>query len=79
MEQDPHHIVNIILNFVPILLLFFLLMVPQQMKSFALTFLGKLVLVITIPIFAYLSIFLGLAYCVALIAFYHYYGGFNHV
>jgi len=58
------------LNLLPLLLLCMVLLYPAQFVAWAHTFLGKGVLVCLIPVFAALSLYFGLGYCIVLILFY---------
>jgi hypothetical protein len=70
MDSNQHTVFNIVLNFIPIILLFFILAYPLQVQEFSLTFLGKALFVSLIPILSALSLFVGIFYCILLIVFY---------
>jgi hypothetical protein len=60
---------DVIINLLPIVLLFFYFVFPKPFASFATTFLGKTVLVVFILLFSYISIWLGILYCILLILY----------
>jgi len=59
-----------LLNLLPLLLLCMVLLYPTYFIAWSQTFLGKAVLVCLIPVFATLSLYLGLGYCIMLILFF---------
>jgi len=60
---------DVIINLLPIVLLFFYFVFPNPFATFATTFLGKTVLVVFILLFSYISIWLGILYCILLILY----------
>ena len=70
MAETQHTALNIFVNLLPILLIFALLVYPDSFTVMALSFLGKAVLVLLMPLITSVSVFGGIVYCIFLVMLY---------
>jgi len=69
MVASKTYYLDVFIHLLPILLLFFYFVYPDVFQTAAHTFLGKSILVLFILLFSYISIWLGIVYCIALILY----------
>jgi Ca2+/Na+ antiporter len=68
-EKSKTYFLDVFLHLLPIPLIFFFLAFQDSFRQHAMTFLGRSILVLYILLFSYISIWLGILYCISLILY----------
>lgn len=68
-SKSNTYFLDVFLHFLPIPLLFYFVAFQDDFRLKAQTFLGRSVLVLYILLFSYISVWLGILYCIALIVY----------